>query len=91
MIRYMKSLPFWSNIEPYFQINQIVSSWIFDLISRLNLKPDLTLNLAELFPNATLLNEYVSATLNIDEKTSMKMLAGIAVRPDKVTESFVYL
>lgn len=84
MVRWLEKQPFWSSVSPYFQISQIIQSWMSDLVSRLKVGGDLSINIADLFPNATLLTNYIQASLNVDEDTALKMLTSQLMRPDKV-------
>lgn len=83
-MRYLSKQAYWSDIKPYFQISQIVQSWINDMVLRLKIDADLSINLADLFPNATLLNDYLQASLTLDEETAFKLMTGVTVKPDKV-------
>lgn len=87
MMRFFKSQPFWPQVEPYFQMSQIVQRWINDLSSRLKLHPDMSLNIGDLFPNATMLNEYLQASLALDEETTLQLISGIILKPGKVSGS----
>lgn len=83
-MRFFRSQPFWPQMEPYFQISTIIQKWMSDLMSRLKLSPDMSVNIGDLFPNATMLNEYLSASLAIDEQTAIKLITGITMKPHRV-------
>lgn len=85
-MRWLRTQPMWDSVQPYFQVSQIIQSWMSDLISRLKVGSDLSINIADLFPNATLLTEYIQASLNIDEETALKMVTSLIMSPDKVQE-----
>lgn len=85
MMRWLRLQPYWKDIQPYFQINQIVNRWIVDLVSRLDVTNNgLTINLADLFPNATRLNNYLQAALTLDEETVVNLMYATTVRSYKV-------
>ena len=83
-MRYLSTQAYWPDIKPYLQISQIVQTWINDLMSRLKLNPDMSLNIGQLFPNATLLREYMQAALSLDEQTAIKLMTGVTLKPGKV-------
>lgn len=83
-MRYLSSQTFWPEVKPYLQITQIIQTWMNDLMSRLKVDSDLSINLADLFPNATLLHDYLQAAFNLDELTVAKLVSGVSVKPNKV-------
>ena len=83
-MRFFRTQPFWPQIKPYFQVSQIVSTWVKELMSRLELQPDMSLNIGDLFPNATMLNEVIRAQLSLDEQTAVKLITGVTLNVNKV-------
>ena len=83
-MRFFRTQPFWPQIKPYFQVSQIVSTWVTELMSRLELQPDMSLNIGDLFPNATMLNEVIRAQLSLDEQTAVKLITGVTLNVNKV-------
>lgn len=84
-MRFFRTQPFWPQMRPYLQVSQIVITWINDMMSRLQVQPDMSLNLGDLFPNATMLNEVIMAQLSLDETTTVKLITGITLKTDKVS------
>lgn len=84
MMRWLRGQTFWQDVEPYFQLNQIIYKWINDLMFRLDLSSELSINLADLFPNATRLNELLQAALSIDEETALQMIVSTTIKPELV-------
>ena len=83
-MRFFRTQPFWPQIKPYFQVSQIVSTWVKELMSRLELQPDMSLNIGDLFPNATMLNEVIRAQLSLDEQTAVKLITGVTLNVNTV-------